>query len=152
MKLAEPAPAMATLCLPFELRQRSRLRAQLQDGRDIGLFLPRGSVLREGECLRAEDGTVIVVRAASQRVSVAHAETPLLLAHACYHLGNRHVPLQIGADWLRYECDHVIDEMLLGLGLGVACEIAPFEPESGAYDTLRHTHPVRDWLRDALRA
>lgn len=151
-KLTEPALATATLCLPFELRQRSRLRARLEDGRDVGLFLMRGSVLRDGDCLRAEDDTVIAVRAALQRVSTAYAETPLVLARACYHLGNRHVPLQIGLNWVRYECDHVLDEMVLGLGLAVACELAPFEPESGAYDGVRHVHPVRDWLRDALRA
>lgn len=151
-KLTESTPATATLCLPFDLRQRSRLRARLEDGRDVGLFLPRGYVLRDGDCLRADDDTVIAVRAAPQRVSTAYAETPLVLGRACYHLGNRHVPLQIGPNWVRYECDHVLDEMVLGLGLAVTSELAPFEPESGAYEGARHAHPVRDWLRDALRA
>jgi urease accessory protein len=126
------APATATLTLPFDLRQRSRLRATLDDGREVGLFLPRGTVLRGGDRLIAADGTVVEVRAADETVSTVRA-TPQSLIHAAYHLGNRHVPLQIGEGWLRYGHDHVLDDMVRGLGLEVSCEEAPFEPEGGAY-------------------
>lgn len=122
-----------TLTLPFDLRQKSRLRANLDNGAEVGLMLPRGTILRGGDQLRAEDGTVIRVQAAHETVSTVHVSDARLFACACYHLGNRHVPLQIGDGWLRYQHDHVLDEMLHGLGLSVACEQAPFEPEAGAY-------------------
>ena len=132
-------PATATLTLPFELRQRSRLRARLDDGREVGLFLARGTVLRGGDRLRAADGTVVSVEAAAERVSTVRADGLGPLVHAAYHLGNRHVPLQIGSSWLRYEHDHVLDAMVRGLGLEVVTEDAPFEPESGAY-AQGHSH------------
>ncbi len=129
-----------TLTLPFELRQKSRLHTQLDDGTDAGLFLERGTVLRDGDLLRAENGTVIAVRAAAEDVSTAHAHDNHLLARACYHLGNRHVPLQIGDGWVRYQHDHVLDDMLIQLGLHVKFERAAFEPESGAYGGHGHGH------------
>jgi urease accessory protein len=132
-RIVEVVPAQARLSLPFALRQRSRLRAQLDDGREVGLFLPRGAVLRHGDLLRSECGLVIVVQAAVETVSTARAPAPLLFARACYHLGNRHVPLQMAQQWLRYERDHVLDDMLRQLGLDVVWEDAPFEPEAGAY-------------------
>jgi urease accessory protein len=73
------------------------------------------------------------VCAAQEAVSTARTADPLKLARACYHLGNRHVPVQVGAGWLRYWHDHVLDDMLVGLGLGVSAELARFEPEGGAY-------------------
>lgn len=123
----------ASLTLPFELRQRSRLRARLDDGEEVGLFLPRGRVLRHGDCLRTDDGRVIEVRASPEMVSTVHASDALDLLRAAYHLGNRHVPLQIATDWLRYAHDHVLDDMVRGLGLAVNVEQSPFEPEAGAY-------------------
>ncbi len=129
----EIAPAQATLTLPFELRQKSRLRAQLDDGTEVALLLPRGMVLRHGDRLRAVNGLVIEVRAAAEAVSTAFTKDTTLLARACYHLGNRHVPLQIGDTWLRYVHDHVLDGMVAQLGLRVFPERAPFEPEAGAY-------------------
>lgn len=134
----DPAPS-ATLTLPFEARQKSRLRARLDDGREVGLFLPRGKVLRDGQHLRADDGTVIVVRAAPERVSTVRAEGRALV-RAAYHLGNRHLVLQIGDGFLRYRHDHVLDEMVEGLGLEVQVEEAPFEPEGGAYGGHSHHH------------
>jgi urease accessory protein len=122
-----------SLTLPFELRQKSRLKATLDNGDEIGLMLPRGTVLRGGDHLKAEDGSVIRIQAAEETVSTATINDPHLFARACYHLGNRHVPLQIGENWLRYLHDHVLDEMLVGLGITVTCEQATFEPESGAY-------------------
>jgi len=129
-----------TLTLPYELRQKSRLRANLDNGAEIGLLLPRGTVLRGGDCLRSETGEVILVRAAEETVSSVTESNPTLFARACYHLGNRHVPLQIGEGWLRYLHDHVLDDMLRGLGLQVDCERAPFEPEAGAYGGGHHHH------------
>lgn len=130
--------ADAALTLPFGDRQRSRLRTRLDSGEEVGLMLPRGRVLRDGDCLRASDGRVVVVRAAPETVSTARADDAQLLARAAYHLGNRHMPLQVGAGWLRYRHDHVLDDMVRGLGLVVGKEEAPFEPESGAYHGGHH--------------
>lgn len=121
------------LTLPFDLRQKSRLKAQLDDGTEVGLVLSRGELLRGGDYLRAENNLVIKIIAAPELVSTVEHDEPLMLARASYHLGNRHVPLQINKNWLRYTHDHVLDEMLIGLGLNVKCETAPFEPEAGAY-------------------
>jgi urease accessory protein len=132
-RLQEPRTPDAFLVLPFELRSRSRLRARLTTGEEAGIVLPRGQRLRGGDQLLASDGRVIQVEAASETVSTVRSAEAELLARAAYHLGNRHVALQIGAGWLRYGHDHVLDEMVRGLGLPVAIEQAPFEPEAGAY-------------------
>jgi len=135
--------AMVTLTLPFQLRQKSRLRTRLDSGLEIALVLPRGRVLRHGDVLRAANGLLIEVRAAAEQVSTAATGDPLSLARACYHLGNRHVALQIGEHWLRYLHDHVLDGMVREQGLTVTVECAPLEPESGAYHTghsLLHLH------------
>lgn len=139
-RLSEDAPVRATLTLPFELRQKSRLRARLDSGEEVGLFLPRGTVLRHGDRLRATSGLVIEVHAAPETVSTARADDPLLLARAAYHLGNRHVALQLGSGWLRYPHDHVLDGMVRELGLDVICERLPFEPEAGVYGGGHHGH------------
>ena len=123
----------ATLTLPLERRLRSRLRVTLDDGTPAGVFLARGQVLRDGDLLGDADGLIVQVRAAEESVSEVRCTDRLLLARACYHLGNRHVPLQIGASWLRYAQDHVLDAMLRGLGLEPTRVQAPFEPEAGAY-------------------
>lgn len=136
--LDAPQPADAALTLTFGDRQRSRLRTQLDSGEEVGLMLPRGRVLRDGDCLRASDGRVIEVRAAVEQVSTAYSDDMQLLARAAYHLGNRHMPLQVGAGWLRYRQDHVLDDMVKGLGLSVQTEQAPFEPEAGAYQAGHH--------------
>jgi urease accessory protein len=122
-----------TLTLPYDLRQKSRLRATSDGGTEVGLFLPRGTVLHEGDLLRAEDGRVVRVVAAPEPVSVVRTDDALLFARACYHLGNRHVALQIASGELRYPCDHVLDDLVRGLGLSVDHALAPFEPEHGAY-------------------
>ncbi|MEH6608716.1 MAG: urease accessory protein UreE [Halioglobus sp.] len=130
----------ATLSLPIDQRQKSRLKVILDDGRDAGLFLPRGQVLRGGDLLQSTEGLVVMVEAAAESVSTVNSEDALALARACYHLGNRHVPLQITATWVRYQHDHVLDDMVVGLGLPVTVEQAPFEPEGGAYQTSAHAH------------
>ena len=128
------------LRLPFELRQKSRLRAQLVSGEEVGLMLPPGEVLRGGDLLVASDGRVIEVVAQPERVLQAECTDPLGLARAAYHLGNRHVSIQLGEGWLRIAADHVLAKMLEGLGLKPKELEAPFEPEAGAYGGHAHHH------------
>lgn len=127
------------LTLPHERRIISRQRVTLDDGSEAGLFLPRGSSLQHGDVLQGASGELIRVQAASETVSTLRCADPWLLARACYHLGNRHVPLQILPGMIRYQHDHVLDDMLHGLGLQVVVEQAPFEPEAGAYGS-GHSH------------
>lgn len=134
-RLTDIRAADEDLVLPFQLRTKSRLRTALPSGEEVGLILERGSVLRDGDLLLAEDGRVIRVVAAPETVSTVASEDTRALTRASYHLGNRHVALQIGKGWLRYQHDHVLDDMVRGLGLEVRVEEAPFEPEAGAYGT-----------------
>ena len=132
-----PAPgsgAPVLLTLAFEDRRRSRLRIRTDDGREAALFLPRGTILRDGDRLRdPERDEVVTVRAADQMLSLVRAEDAVALARAAYHLGNRHVPVEVGSGWLAYEHDHVLDDMIEELGLLVETRTAPFEPEAGGY-------------------
>ncbi len=130
--------ATGTVTLPLELRIRSRVKVTLDDGREAGLFLPRGSVLRDGDLVGSADGAIVRVRAAPETVTTVSSADLHLLARACYHLGNRHVPLQIERGFVRYQHDHVLDDMVRGLGLDVTVEQAPFEPEPGAYGDYGH--------------
>lgn len=139
-RLTDPRPAQVKLVLPFELRQRSRLRVQLDDGEEVGVFLERGTLLRGGDRLLASDGRVVLIEAAPETVSVVSADDPWQLARAAYHLGNRHVAVQVGAGWLRYLHDHVLDDMVRGLGFTVTLAHLPFEPEGGAYSHSGHSH------------
>jgi len=147
---------VASLTLSFEDRRKSRLRACLDDGREVAVLLARGTILHEGDCLFDEEEKVlVVVRAAAETLSVAHTTDWQLLARAAYHLGNRHVPLQVGPNWLAYEHDHVLDGMVCALGLAVVVERRPFEPEAGGYGhghghgeshAAEHTHkPGATW-------
>lgn len=129
----EEAGSASVLTLPFELRKKSRLKANLDDGTEVGLILSRGELLRGGDFLRAENNLIIKIVAANESVSTIRHDDHLMLMRASYHLGNRHVPLQINRDWVRYEHDHVLDDMVKGLGLNVVVESALFEPEAGAY-------------------
>jgi urease accessory protein len=135
-----PRGAERRLVLPFAERSRSRLRAMLDNGEEAGLFLERGTILRHGDLLLADDGRLVEVEAAPETVSTVRTDDALVLARASYHLGNRHVALQIGPGWLRYCHDHVLDDMLRGFGLDVQVERAPFEPEGGAYVAAPHAH------------
>jgi urease accessory protein len=128
------------LVLPFDERKKSRLRTTLASGEAVGLILERGSMLRGGDQLIADDGRVVEIIAADEKVSTARAADPGQLARVSYHLGNRHVPLQIGVGWVRYQHDHVLDDMVRGLGSSVDVEYAPFEPEGGAYGAHTHAH------------
>jgi urease accessory protein len=129
--------------LPFLLRQKSRLRVTTKAGEDAGLFLDRGIILRDGDLLASDNGLILQIIAAQEPVYDVVAETTQALMCAAYHLGNRHVPLQVGNYWLRLEQDHVLKEMLLGLGMDVTETLAPFEPEAGAYGG-GHRHGPND--------
>lgn len=128
------------LILPFEQRQKARQRVRLQSGREAALFLPRGAILRHGDVLVSEDGMHIRVEADGEQVTIARTGDVLLLARIAYHLGNRHVPVQILPDRLVYRHDHVLDDMVRGLGGAVEVASQPFEPEEGAYHGGGHAH------------
>jgi len=126
------------LKLPFDLRQKSRLRATLVSGEEVALMLPRGEILRGGDLVTASDGRVIEVLAQTEKLLHVECADATALARAAYHLGNRHVPVQVGENFLRLAADHVLEEMLKGLGAKVASVEAPFEPEAGAYGGGHH--------------
>ena len=129
------------LVLPFDLRRKSRLRATLTNGTEAAVFLPRGSVLRDGDLLEAEDGTLVRVESAPEDVLLVTAQTPYELMRAAYHLGNRHTPVELGENFLKIEADPVLKEMLVQLGVTVREENSSFDPEGGAYGGgHRHGH------------
>ena len=138
--LESKASHSATLSLPINSRVKSRIKVTLDDGREAGLFLPRGKILRNGDLVVSEKGLVVEIKAAPELVSTVSSDNPHALAVASYHLGNRHVPLQVESTWLRYLHDHVLDDMVKGLGLSVKTETAPFEPEAGAYQSSANGH------------
>lgn len=137
-KTEQSAAPDDTLVLPYDARQKSRQPAMTQGGIQVGVFLPRGQTLRHGAVLTNEQGFKVRVSAAPEPLSVVKCEDPLLFARACYHLGNRHVALQILPGELRFLTDHVLDQMLVGLGLIVEHDTMPFEPEAGAYHSHGH--------------
>jgi urease accessory protein len=124
------AEAAGRLSLAFEHRQRSRQRARLESGEEIGVVMPRGEILRGGDRVLASDGRVFEVVSAPERL--LHVEATAL-ARIAYHLGNRHVPVQLGERFLRIAEDHVLEDMLRRLGARITHVEAPFEPEGGAY-------------------
>jgi urease accessory protein len=125
------------LRLPFESRQKSRLRTRLVSGEEVGLVLPRGEILRGGDLVTASDGRVIEVISEPEKLLHIQSDS---LARVAYHLGNRHVPVQVGEGFLRIAEDHVLEEMLVKLGAKVSHIEAPFEPEAGAYAGGHHQH------------
>ena len=137
-QLPPQAHADAELVLPFEQRQKSRLRTALADGEEIGIFLERGTLLRGGDFLQADDGRVVRVVAAAEELMEVRDADASALARAAYHLGNRHTPVQVGDGWLRFAADRVLGEMVVGLGVAVTALRAPFEPEAGAYAGGHH--------------
>lgn len=138
---ADAVPA-ETLTLSFELRAKCRLRTRLDTGEEVGLFLPRGTILRGGDLLAGNDGRVVQVHSADEDVIEARSDDTLLLARAAYHLGNRHVAVEVQPGLLRLAADHVLAQMLEGLGLAITLTRAPFEPEAGAYggQPAHHAH------------
>jgi urease accessory protein len=138
-KLQTEGGADDTLTLPYDLRQKSRQRVSLDSGREAAIVLSGATSLASGDRLRASDGTCVRIISAPEPVSTVVSDDFLDLTRASYHLGNRHVSLQVGSGWLRYQPDHVLDDMVRSLGLSVVRESAPFEPERGAY----HGHGTR---------
>ena len=136
---ANVAQPDARLRLPFDLRQKSRLRAKLESGEEVAIALPRGQVLRGGDLLLADGGQVIEVVAETERVMHAQCDSPEALARIAYHLGNRHVAVQLASGAVRFAADAVLRKMVEGLGAQVTELDAPFEPESGAY-APHHRH------------
>jgi urease accessory protein len=134
----------ATVELDWDVRQKSRFDATDSTGRSLGVFLPRGTAVRGGDALLAEDGSLIVVKAAPQAVLVVrHCTehgTPFDLLRAAYHLGNRHVQLELQTDHLKLEPDHVLADLLRSMHLIVSEEQSAFEPEGGAYAAQGHDH------------
>lgn len=131
-----------TVELDWDVRQKSRFSATDSIGRDLGVFLPRGTLVRGGDVLVAEDGSLVRVLAAPQPVLViTHCPqhgTPFDLTRAAYHLGNRHVPIELAPSHLKIEPDHVLADMLRAMHLTVVAENLPFEPEGGAYAAGHH--------------
>lgn len=157
IKLARPLLARAaTLTLPYHERCKSRFAATLDSGEEVALLLPRGTVLAHDDVLVADDGGLVRVIAAPEavlRVRAGDADDDpdanpdakrgamLKLVRAAYHLGNRHTPVQIAADYLQLEADPVLRQMLEGIGMQVQAVEAPFQPEAGAYGGgHRHGH------------
>ena len=126
----------AILVLDYDQRQKCRMRVTTLCGMDIGVFLPRGESLLDQDILKTTDGRHIRVQAAPEKLSEVVCNDPWMLARAAYHLGNRHVPLQVLPGVLRYQTDYVLDDMIKQLGLSVMQVEAPFQPEKGAY----HSH------------
>ena len=133
-----------TVELDWDVRQKSRFDATDSVGRSLGVFLPRGTVVRGGDVLVAKDGSLVRVLAAPEQVlRITHCQahgTPYDLIRAAYHLGNRHVPIELKPDHLQIEPDHVLADMLRAMHLIVQAVEQPFEPESGAYATGGHGH------------
>ncbi len=130
-----------TLTLAFDARCKSRLAATLDNGEEVALLLPRGTVLRDGDVLVAQDGALVRVVAAAEAVLHVRAPDRITLTRAAYHLGNRHTPVEIGDDDLKLEFDPVLADMLKRLGATVEQVSMPFQPETGAYGGgHRHGH------------
>jgi urease accessory protein len=150
------APALlkraAAVVLDWDTRQKSRFDAQDSQGRTLGVFLARGALVRGGDVLVAEDGSLIKVVATPQPVLVIRPcgehGSPFDLMRAAYHLGNRHVQLDLRSDRLQIEPDHVLADMLRNMHLIVTEELAPFEPEGGAYAAGVHGHAHHDHDHD----
>ena len=169
----DPADAIGEVALAFEWRQKSRMRLAIESGpragEAIGFDLPRGTVLRGGSLVSTAAGECLRVNAADEELIHVEAPTPFALMRIAYHLGNRHVPLQIGEGWIRLQYDHVLENMVKGLGGAVTLVDASFDPESGAYgyghhgdahhdhahradhDDRRHAPVIHDFLTDPLQ-
>ena len=139
-KIAKSKKIDETLTLTLEQRTKSRLRARLDNGEDVGVFMKRGSILEHGDLLETEEGFIAQIIAAPEKLSSIYTDDSLLLARACYHLGNRHVELQITRKSVHYRHDHVLDEMLKSFGLKITSELLPFQPEKGAYNSQSTSH------------
>jgi urease accessory protein len=136
-KIDTAAAIDGELVLPYELREKSRLRARLASGEEVALFMVRGSVLRDGDLLRGDDGRIVKIVAAPEATYRIECAMPRDMLRCAFHLGNRHAQVEVRGEnasaFLRIRKDMVLKDMLEGLGATVTEEQAPFEPESGAY-------------------
>jgi urease accessory protein len=134
----------ATVELDWDVRQKSRFDTTDSLGRHLSVFLPRGTLVRGGDVLVAEDGSMVKVLAAPQavlRITACNAHgSPFDLTRAAYHLGNRHVPIELKPDHLKIEPDHVLADLLRAMHLIVNEVEEAFEPEGGAYSAATHAH------------
>jgi urease accessory protein len=130
----------AELVLPYQVRENSRLRTALSSGEEVAIFTVRGSVLRNNDLLKGDDGRVVQIVAAQEPTYRVTCGTPYNLLRCAFHLGNRHTQTQVGEGFLRILQDSVLKEMLEGLGATVTAENAQFEPEAGAYSGGGHHH------------
>jgi urease accessory protein len=130
----------AQLVLPYELRENSRLRTRLASGEEVAIFTARGTVLRNNDLLKGDDGRIVRIVAAEEPTYRIICRTPHDLLRCAFHLGNRHTQTQVGDGFLRIYQDSVLKEMLEGLGASVVEESAQFEPEAGAYSGGDHHH------------
>jgi urease accessory protein len=141
-KITQAEKIDGELVLPYELREKSRLRASLASGEEVAVFTVRGTVLRNGDLYRCDDGRIVKVIAAAEATYRVDCASPRELLRCAFHLGNRHTQAQVDGTvtdaFLRIRRDPVLKEMLLGLGATVTEEQAPFEPESGAYGGGHH--------------
>ena len=135
------APAAANSAAPegrvwlsFEKRCVSRQRVRMENGVDVGLILPRGTRLKDGDLLLSEDGRVVQVRASLEELSDVLCPDSLTMAQVAYHLGNRHACIMLDGGSVKYPADSVLDQMVTGMGIAVRRVMEPFQPESGAYD------------------
>ena len=138
------------VALPYHQRIKARQKIHTKAGVPAGIFIERGNVLQDGQKLADSTGQVLEIEAEAEQVSVATADSQLLFARACYHVGNRHAEVQIEESSIIYLQDHVMDEMLLQLGLQVSQASLPFTPENGAYSG-GHGHHHGDHSHTAMK-
>ncbi|MDB5368418.1 MAG: UreE urease accessory protein [Rhodospirillales bacterium] len=140
----DPADATDRVVLDHDQRHRRRLRHVGERGTEFLLDLPRASVLRDGDGIKLEDGRIVAVAAAPERLLDIHAHDPATLLRLAWHIGNRHLPAELKPDRIRIREDHVLQHMLEGLGAHVQLVSAPFDPEGGAYESHGHSHAHED--------
>jgi urease accessory protein len=136
----DPATAIDTVLIDHDLRHRRRIVLRTEGGREVLLDLPQAARLRDGDGLALDGGGVVGVRARAEALLEIHAHDAAALVRIAWHLGNRHLPVQMAGARLRIRADHVIAEMVRGLGGHVAEIEAPFDPEAGAYAGGHHGH------------
>lgn len=140
VKIAQAETVSAQLVLPYELRENSRLRTALASGEEVAIFMERGTVLRNNDLLKSDDGRVVQIIAEKEPTYRITCDSAHHLLRCAFHLGNRHTQTEVGDGYLRIFQDNVLKEMLTGLGATVVEENAQFEPESGAYGGDGHHH------------
>ena len=129
----DPASASDRVVLDYDSRHRRRIVLYGEAGTVVLLDLSEAAHLRDGDALQGEDESLVLVAAAPEQLVEIRAGSQAELIRIAWHLGNRHLPTQLLPDALRIRADHVIEEMVRGLGGTIAHVEAPFDPEGGAY-------------------